>query len=175
MTRTGRVRRGQAIARVLAAAFVTDENAPVDQVSDVALSSRHRAFGERRPFSSRQFAFEAIEKAIENVALTLVERQECVATPELGLVEDAGARTFGLVECLGEALDKPKQVCGDLEITLLGPLERSIVTGAIAVDSTRQAIEPLRGILRTRQAHIGKNTRDTAVSVFEGGMVTNHK
>ena len=62
--------RGHAVAGVLAATFVADENATVGQVLDVPLRRRHRALADRRPFARGEVAFEAIEVAIEDSPLS---------------------------------------------------------------------------------------------------------
>ena len=128
---------------------------------------RHRALADRRPFARGEVAFEAIEVAIEDSPLSFVQRHQRVTVPELGLVQDAGAGAFGFIERLGEAFDKPEQAGGDVEVALLRAFERAVVAGAVAADLTRKAVEPLRGIFRACQAHVGKRARDPAIAVLE--------
>jgi len=73
------------------------QNPTLHQVVDISKGRILRAFGEFGPFGRGQFAFETIEKPIEDQPLPLVEWILGMRLPEAGLVKDAGQDPFVFV------------------------------------------------------------------------------
>ena len=118
-------------------------------------------------FRRGELAFESVEQAIEDVALSIIERDSGMFLPEFGLAKHVGERVFRAVEGAIEAPEEPLDPGGDIEVALLRCFEHVVVGIALPTDLRRHAVEALRAVLGARERHIGDRTRDAPVAVVE--------
>ena len=85
---------GDTIARILTLAFIGNEQTLVNQFFNIPLRSGDRALRDDSPLASRKVALEAIENSIEHIPLAFIERDPCVALPEMDLTQDRSAGNF---------------------------------------------------------------------------------
>src|SRR4029077_12111278 len=99
-------------------AFIANEQTLVNQFFNIPLRSGDRALRDDSPLASRKVALEAIENSIEHIPLAFIERDPCVALPEMGLTQDRSAGNFSGIKrgkgkgvrnhCLSRVCDFPE-------------------------------------------------------------------
>ncbi len=77
------------VARAPAAGRILRQDAPFDQVVDVAVGRVLGAFGQLRPFRRGELALEPVQQPVDDLPLPVVERLPGVDFPEPGFPEDA--------------------------------------------------------------------------------------
>src|SRR3954447_21362532 len=155
----------QRVAGAAPAPFVFLQYAERDKLCDVAQGCIWRRFFNQRVFRRVELAFESIQQAVENIALTVVEGPRGVLLPELGFTKDGGKNLVRTVECAIEASEKPFQPRRDIEIALLRRFEQIVVRLTLQTDLRRHAVEALRAVLGSGKRHIGNRAGDAAVAV----------
>src|SRR5271155_2362327 len=116
-----RSRLGQGIARAAPAGGVPDEHAALYEAVDVAQGRILGALGDLRPFRRRELADEAVEQAVDHVALAAVEGSARVFLPEARLPENRGEDVIGAIESAAETCEKPREPGRHIERALPRP------------------------------------------------------
>ena len=155
------------ITRAAAAAGVLLQRAAFDEIDDVAVRRVLRALGEPGPLRRGQFAFEAIQQAVEHLDLAFVERFLRKPFPELRLVQDGRESPLRAFDRAEQAFEEPALPARDVEIAFLRALEDAVVLVALGPDLPRHAVEALADLFRARERHVGDRAGDPAVAVVE--------
>jgi hypothetical protein len=143
------------------------EEPALHQRQDVPESGVLRALGELGILGRRELAFEAIQHAIEDQALPVVDSDAPRPLPEACLGQDRAQQALGAVDRASQTPQEPAHPRGDVHRPRLRQLQDLVVILALLPDLGRQAVEPLRATLRAREGHVGDGARDAAVAVLE--------
>src|SRR3546814_792935 len=158
---------GQRIARAAAAAGIPHQDIASDQVGDIAQRRVGRGLGQRRPLRCRQLALEPVQQPVQHLALAIVEGLSAMGFPEMRLTQDRAESSFRAVERPIQAGQEPFQPGRDVEVALLRAFEQVVIGFPLLPDLRRHAVEPLRTLVRARQAHVRDGARNPAVAILE--------
>ena len=134
---------------------------------NIAQGSVLGTLGELRIFRCSELTLEAIQQAVEDQALSLVDRGTCNRIPEPRFGEDGGERSLCAVDSAPQTAEKPVHPGSDVHCPLLGSFQDVVIGGALLLDLGRHAVEALRTVFGACQSHIGDGPRQAAVAVVE--------
>lgn len=106
-------------------------------------------------------ACEAVEEAVEDAALAVVEREGRESLPEAGFGEDGGEQGLGIADGAAHAGEEPFHPGSDVERGFLGAFQDGVVVVAFLADLGRHAVEALRALLGTGQGEVGNGSVDS--------------
>ena len=90
------------------------QHAQRHELVDVAQCGIRRAPGKGSPFAAGEFAFEAIEHAVEDPDLSFVHGHTGPALPEVRFEHDAGEGDFCALDRAQQAAEEPFEPPGDV-------------------------------------------------------------
>jgi hypothetical protein len=111
---------------------------------------------------------EAIQQAVDDHALALVDRHAGDRFPKARFGEDRGERSLGPIDGAPQTAEKPIHPGCDVHGALLCPFQDVVIGGAFLLDLGRHAVESLRTVFGARQRHVGNGPRQAAVAIVEG-------
>ena len=144
-----------------------DEDAAFNERQDVAQGRVLRALRELGVSRCGEPTLVAVEQAVENKCLALVESGSLHALPEARLGEDRAENCLGAVNRSPEAAQKPIHPRRGVHRCLLRPLEDVVVGRPLLPDLRRHAVEALGAVLGTRQRHVGDGAGNTAIAIVK--------
>src|SRR3546814_4011700 len=96
-------------------------------------------------FGVGQLALEAVQQAVDDLALAFVHGLARDGLPKPRLAHDAGEDDLGAVEGAVEAADEPQQPGRNVEVTLLSRFQHVVIGFALGAALRGHAVEALRG------------------------------
>ena len=163
-----RPRHHELVAGAPPACLLAREDAVLHQVADIPQGGVLGAFADEGPLRGGQFAFKAIQQAVEQEPLTAVEGLARVRLPEPRLGQHGLQRHLRALDRALEAAQEPFDPYRHVQRSLLALLQHIVVGRALLLDLRRQAVEPLRTAFRPGQHQVGDRPRDPTVAVIEG-------
>src|SRR5271165_1737428 len=105
---------------------------------------------------------------VEHKPLPFVERGGRSQLPEASFGENSCQCGLRTIDSTRHAVEEPFHPSGDVHRALLGMFEPAVISTTFPPDLRRHAVEALRALLCTSQAHISDGARHAAVAIVEG-------
>ena len=139
----------------------------VYQVLNIAQGSVGRAQVGVCPERRSDFIVGAFPKHVYHPYLAFVQAYQAIFLPEFRLFECVRKGVFGIDQRSFEAVQKPHQPFGDVQIAVLRPFEHVVIEVFLLTYLRRQAVQVLREAIGARQEQVGQYTRNVSVSLVK--------